>query len=427
MINLTHKLLRRYEGSLMPKDVVIKRFQLKTATAHVFGVERWNGAHALWLNDALGAISPKCIITQLPADLPWFIKADENVNLEWTNFLKTGKGRFLCSPRPKYLQDIILNAERLSHFMIGAVLNSPEELTNIKSIMYTNTHDSFIPEESDPMKPDSFTTTLLWAASNPSRLDCLIPFDLPELIYRDQIARTIDLNTLREALKTLLGEFENEKKYDLRFVNPQIFINNKVNYMAEIIKQTLITYQDNTIVVAVENKLVDPLTEAWKNVPYDSVSFDEFLTIPKMDKDTTFSNYIEKHVLLDILLGTYISQFYIKNKLFPYSAHGAVGSEGQSYSTALEFWKNFFMQHSEELKKTLAIYRKIDNSDMGRKFKKMEKKIREEKIRDVEIEKEAKKYSKITSDEEVDVNEPQYQRKMKEYIKRSKREQEESD
>lgn len=320
------------------------------------------------------ALTPKCIITQLPADHPWFVKTEKNVNAAWKKFLTTSEAKFLCKPRPKYLQDIILGPEKLSHFLIGAVLHSPDELSNIQSIMYSNSHGFFPEPEVDYFKPDAFATPLLWVASNPGTADCLIVGDMPELIYRDQIARSIELKILKDGLKTYMDSVDsNGSKFDIRFVHKDIFITKKVKYMAEIIKQGLLTY--NKIVVVVEKQLLEPLEEAWVKVSHDPIDFQQLLEIPKMPSNVNLADYVEKHVILDIMLGNFLNDFYIKHKIFPYSAHGAIGADDAGYDFALDSWEVHFKEHGKELMDNLVIDRRFKKAEgLGRKTGKKPKK-----------------------------------------------------
>ena len=341
------RLVRRF--SQVPVESEIKRLEFGNSAAFLYGIKRYSGLHASFLWDMMKAVKPKCVVTQISPDQPYFIKTQKDFYQTWQKFLQTGEGDFLANPRPQSLQEVILNSQKLSEFYIGAVLNSPQEIYSSANIAYSKVvkHDSEDPKDTDLMKPDGFLTSLGWANHNSDVNECAVLGDMPEIIYREMIARQMSVYEMRELYKIKVDEMKSENEYfDGRFLFKEVFIQPKVNYMAELIKQTCLSYKN--VLVVLEFDFLELLSEAWKSLETQVKPLSSLLEIPEMSKNKPFVDFVENHVLLDFILGNFLKKNFIDFGVFPYSGQGAIGADEEFYNQAMTAWDYFYDKHLKE-------------------------------------------------------------------------------
>ena len=61
-----------------------------------------------------------------------------------------------------------------------------------------------------------------------------------------------------------------------------------------------------------------------------------------------FIEFVEKLVILDIILEPIINKYYIENESFPYTGHGTIGG-GEHMGKIFIVWKHFFTLYNRSL------------------------------------------------------------------------------
>ena len=174
---------------------------------------------------------------------------------------------------------------------------------------------------------------------------------MSELIYRDNIARRLDITDLQLCFDQYLKELDKGKtisnNFDSRSLKPEIMIKPKAEYIAEIIKQISSTY--NLIVGVVELEIIYDIEEAWSQLKKEPKNLKDLLTIPNDTEPCSIVEYIEKHVLLDLMLGPFLQENFVSLGLFPYSCHGMIGVEDGFYDSVKDAWAYHYQNHSNRL------------------------------------------------------------------------------
>lgn len=82
--------------------------------------------------------------------------------------------------------------------------------------------------------------------------------------------------------------------------------------MIETLKHA--SHSNKRIVAVMDRHMADLLDEEWRNLDTKLYNFNKFYTISnKTQKDLTFVEYIEKHVILDLMFQPILRKFFVLN------------------------------------------------------------------------------------------------------------------
>jgi hypothetical protein len=314
-------------------------------------VDRYDPGQAMQVSETLTMMKPNCIFTQVPPDHPVFISSSTTFSSSWASFLKGKGGNFLVRPRPEILQDTLMNNEKIGKFLRSVLLNGRDFCYNSSNVVYTQHPSFFANVRNSEFQADCFFSALLFHANNPSVVGCSVAADIPELIYRDRVVRAVELRTLNEAFLQFFDELEDKNHdFDFRKLDPDLMLRPKSEYMAELLKQLAGTYK--LIAAVVDHNNLKTLEEEWQNLRPEPVEIKSFMDIPPPKFECSLLEYLEKHVLVELMLGLFIEPYFIKHGIFPYSGVGMIGNEG-FYTKFIEGWKYYYTTHSEKLKKLI--------------------------------------------------------------------------
>ena len=261
--------------------------------------------------------------------------------------MKGGGGNFLVKPRPDYLKDIILSKEKISKFMLGVLLNSTNVCNISANIAYSIHNSFFARHRNSTLQPDCFVTSLLYHANNTDVTSCSVIADMPELVFRDNIARTVELEDISQYFDQYLIEIEDKNSsFDPKTLNPEVMVKPKADYMAEVMKQT--SFIHKMIVAVVEYQMAFDIEESWKLLNNEPRPLKDFLKITNKGVECSLIEYTEKHVLLDLMMGPLIHEYFVKFGVFPYSAHGMVGVQDGFYDNVRDSWNYYYSSHSNK-------------------------------------------------------------------------------
>jgi len=290
------------------------------------------------------------IVTQLAPDEPFFIKTEDEYTLAWERFLR-GKFeyKFVINPNPQNLTDLVLDSTRLKFLMDGSFLKSTSEFEMGSTFFYSKRVST------QKKEVDCFLTPLLYSYNNAGKMIPVIINDFPIILYREHIARNITLDELVPLFESYVEEMEKgNTNYDPTLIKPEVFIKPKIDYLTEVIKQTC--YLGKKIMAIVDMNCAEHVAETWKNHQNHSKieNLQNLLTnlsnSKKIEKNLTFTDYIQKHVILDLLLDDFVQENFVEYKSFPFSGKGTIGRD-MNFGNVFMIWNHFQRKYRRSKKK----------------------------------------------------------------------------
>jgi hypothetical protein len=119
-------------------------------------------------------------------------------------------------------------------------------------------------------------------------------------------------------------------------------------YLAEVLRQISMTY--GLVAAVVDINLLPSLIEEWEKLRPETQELKTFMDIPKPKHETSYLEYIEKHVIIEIMLGLFIETYFMHFNVFPYTGTGMLGVDMPMMDQFREGWKYYYTTHSEKLK-----------------------------------------------------------------------------
>lgn len=274
--------------------------------------------------------------------------------------------------------------------MDGSFIKSSDEFEMGSTFFYSKRYITL------KYEVDCFLTPFLYAYNNAEKMIPVIVNDFPILLYREYVARRIKLADLMEIYYTFAEENKiGNYNFDPTLLKPEIFIKPKIDYLTEIIKQSCFIGKKGLAIV--DMNCAEFIAEEWGNIAANPKieNLGNFLSESKdqsdFDPNLSFSDYIHKHVLLDLIFDNFLQENFVKFKSFPYNCENTVGRD-MSFSHIFTIW-NFFQRKytksSSKIKTFDDLKKKVKTapaefedtehsqkvaSEINRKFKKLNKK-----------------------------------------------------
>lgn len=358
--------LTRVFSTALPKFFEVKRLGWPNSKVILVGLRRRQDLHSSYLQDMLKSYRPPCVVTQLAPDLPYFLKSTSDIGTSWKSFMESGTGSFLVKPWPEILTDLTLSQEKLNT-LTRMMLNSPDYFFTGLGAVSTycpQLEDTVIKRKLKTLQIDNFFEPILWAANNITAAKCVMLCDLPDLIYRELIARhPWTIHEFRKMFNTYLEEtIEKKDSFDIRFLDRAVFIEPKANYIAEVIKQACMTFPK--VFAVVEYDLLEFIEAAW--VAHEAEPKPLKITLPEIKGNVPFVDTVEKQVLMDLMFEPLIDDWYIQHNFYPYTGEGSIGGQNRFCKSAMEAWAYFFTKHKKSVIGLLE-----SSPAAGRKFKRI--------------------------------------------------------
>jgi len=289
------------------------------------------------------------IVTQIAPDQPFFIKTEDKYLNAWERFLK-GKFdyKFVINPNPTNLSDLILDANRLKFLMDGSFLKTTEEFELGSTFFYSKR------AKTQKKEVDCFLTPFLYSYNNSEKMIPIIVNDFPIIPYREYVNRNMNLPDLQQLYDSFVeAEQKGKKHFDPALMKPEIFIQPKINYITEVIKQSC--FLGKKILAVVDMNCAEMIAETWKNSKHLAKikNLQGLLKNVKMeegDDQVTFSDYIEKHVILDLMLDNFIQENFVDYKSFPFTGENTVGKT-MNFGNVFMIWNHFQRKYKKSIKK----------------------------------------------------------------------------
>lgn len=279
-------------------------------------------------------------------------------SLEWKEFMEGNlDAKFLISTNPGYLSDIIFDDRKIKFLVEGTFVGTPEVFDLGPTFVFSrkgkisDIMDKDFESRPNPRAVDAFFTPFLLSYNNVSKNMNVNVCDVPELRFRDFLVRSMSKAELLKLLKSYIeARAEGDEYFDLALLKPELFIKPRMKYMAEILRQSCYVSKKNIAVV--DRYIADELEAEWMNLGPNILKLEETLQVLKADKKGTisFSDYLEKQVILDLMRGEYLYSNYIKFKTWPFNCTDTLGYHAMVQSIFV-VWDHFKAIHGDFLKK----------------------------------------------------------------------------
>lgn len=277
---------------------------------------------------------------------------------------------------------MILDANRLKFLMDGSFLKSSSQFELGSTFFYSKRYST------QRFEVDCLLTPFLYSYNNSEKMIPVIVNDFPIILYREYIARNINLEDLLSIYDTFVVEQQKKNiNFDPALLKPEIFIKPKINYITEVLRQSC--FLGKKIMAVVDINCAEFIANAWMDYgKHENLEkFQNLLSVSKLqneDKNLTFSDYIQKHVILDLILDNFVQENFVQYKSFPFSGKGTVGRD-MNFGNLFMIWNHFqrkFKRSQTNLKtlddikngqETMADFE--DGEHVQKTFKNIEKKM----------------------------------------------------
>ena len=89
--------------------------------------------------------------------------------------------------------------------------------------------------------------------------------------------------------------------------------------------------------------------EYWKNLPKQRHIIDLYNTIPPNTEDDSYVDFVRKHALVDVMLGSFINDYFMEYEYFPFSGIGLLGWKAGA-TNLKSFWNYYYKEALDKLK-----------------------------------------------------------------------------
>lgn len=124
--------------------------------------------------------------------------------------------------------------------------------------------------------------------------------------------------------------------------------------MTEVLRQAC--YSSDKIVAIVDREMVPYIEDFWKKLPQQRKLVDLYKSIPSHDdpkmQNKPFVEYVQKHALADVIFNSFISDYFMKHKFFPFNGVGLYGWQTSVHNLE-HFWNHFYNKYHDRLGKVL--------------------------------------------------------------------------
>ena len=391
--------------SLFPNNSVINKY-IDNCDIYVIGVKEESDIHANYIYNLLEITEPDSILLTLSPDNSLFInpescgsqKIKKNADDAWKHYLTfpSDEASFYVSSLPKNLNNITFTPDAIKNF-IDINCEYSHNIKKAPKVIYSKSNkllekrlydiessirgaDSSIAQRLEYFG-NSYLTAALYSYNSliQNKYSNIILADFPKIEEIKYAVNDYYIKNLQDQFVALIDNI-NKENYDfdpminLKYVdspypseNKYSFSNVRAKYITEVIKQSAIGKKN--IVVICDFKIIDDILKEWENIElfketadnkieFNITNLDDFYlkrfnNIENSDLDSF--NFFEKTVLIDFLSNCYMSENYIKHKVFPlnydeilYKAQKKNNNEKNLYSFVTSFlppWEYYFSQY----------------------------------------------------------------------------------
>jgi len=126
----------------------------------------------------------------------------------------------------------------------------------------------------------------------------------------------IPLPEMKNIFKTYLDSiYSNNFFFDYKLMNYEVFLKDKINYLAEILRQ--MTFSSKKIVFVIDYKYHEHFIETWRKLDKHISPLDKFYNLmpEKSIKPTDFVDFIENLIMLDLLEDSFVFDNFVEHNV----------------------------------------------------------------------------------------------------------------
>ena len=146
-----------------------------------------------------------------------------------------------------------------------------------------------------------------------------------------------------------------------------VFMKPRVNYIIEVLRQMAQSSPETGVVAVVDHDMLPFIEQAWQtDLPRELRSLDSLQRIPalpdKLDpkKSETFLQFVEKQVILDVMLEPYLQRSFIQYDAFPYTEKGFLASETAQLNV-ITFWRHYWHKYMDQMQEATILEDEYQN------------------------------------------------------------------
>lgn len=314
----------------MPNNLTLHKLHKDRQQLLMVGVDKTNLEHCLFIKDLADRLEIKTCMTQIAPDSPYLINTDKSVREAWHQFILGRDYSFYLSNKPKYLQEAMLDRAKIAAYKSN-IFKSQEFSAELS---YGLEFD----ENTRQFEPNAFLSPLFCQET-----ERIVFCDYPMLKEREYQANSMTLGELRELFRDFVGRLHsgNLKNFDPRLLHYKKMLQHKVEHITGVLKLGSLL-EDRTIAV-VDRQYTEFVAEAWKSSRKPAC---ELFSYEAAETGGPFIEFIEKLVILDLVLEPLVERFFIKYKRFPYSIKNKVGGPELASSLFL-IWKFYYSKYHQ--------------------------------------------------------------------------------
>jgi hypothetical protein len=333
----------------IPKYLTLKHLSYPATNSEIIliGAKRNSNLHSLFISDIVSKHKPDLISLHIHPDIPMFINVEGDYKKDWKLFITKNEAYdFLINPSPKILNDIILTSRKMEK-IFSTTFNFAADIKSSSKIIFSEQCPMNISSQKK-MFADALLTPMIYSHGTRENNFCpIIISDYPKIKLLEDIASRIKMNDLKKIFKNHLQEIEkNNFLYSHELALPEVFLKNRLQYSAEVLRQAC--YSGKKIVKVMNYEYVEPFVEEWKNIGEKIKPLNKFYF--ENNEDIIFIDFIEKLAMLDVLYGG-----FFQNNFFSLNSCPIMCRDTTMFSTGwdsvFELWTHYYNHYHGLLNK----------------------------------------------------------------------------
>jgi len=169
--------------------------------------------------------------------------------------------------------------------------------------------------------------------------------DIPIIMHRDFIARNIEMKDLKEYMNYYIEALEtNNKNFDPALLKPEVFIEPKIDFITEVLRQSCLV--SKKVLAVVDLNHVEMISERWTKLEPKIRNLYDCMLKVKKNEELTYLEYVEKQVLLDMIFDPFVRENWIKFKSFPFAAQDTIGVNVNKTNIFM-IWDHYFRKYAK--------------------------------------------------------------------------------
>ena len=271
-------------------------------------------------------MKPSTVITEVACDSPFFIRTQQNYLKAWYYFMTVVNQpyKFFVNPSPQTVADVTMNRQKIDYWIDGPIKCTPEIFSLSSNFIFSRDRIT-----DSQFNQNNFLVPFM--SANEGFLSSVVVGDIPQFKYYFRLCSRATLSELEQAFEDLVdarcGLLRGDREFDFEIKMHQTFLPDKINYLTEVVKQSLAA--NKRVIGVVDVNHLDFLAENWaesvqvnketgKTRVRDLREFYE----PENEDIENITEFIEKLVYVDFLYSNPITHYFIKFKKFPYELRG---------------------------------------------------------------------------------------------------------